>query len=76
MVFQLQIIHDLDCLVKEISGRYLDHVLDLLSSCSPVLGQVRKSILQGAKSLSDLVPAVMKTIIDTLVDDSIAVRQV
>lgn len=70
----MQIIHDINFLVKEISGDYLEQVLELLSSCSPdVLDSVKHSILQGGKSLKDLVPRVINTIIEALVEKSIEV---
>lgn len=68
----IYIIHDINFLVKEISGDYLEQVLELLSSCSPdVLDSVKHSILQGGKSLKDLVPRVINTIIEALVEKSI-----
>ncbi|KAA8542136.1 hypothetical protein F0562_023288 [Nyssa sinensis] len=68
----IYIIHDLNCLVAEVSGDYLGHVLKLLSSCSAeVVDLVKQSILQGGKSLKDLVPLVMNSIIETLVEKSV-----
>ncbi|KAE8654993.1 Golgi organization, COG2 isoform 2 [Hibiscus syriacus] len=53
------VIHDINCLSKEISGSYLDHVLHVLSSCSAeVLDLVKQSILYCRKSLDDLLPLV------------------
>lgn len=68
----LYIIHDLNCLVEEICGGYLGNVLELLKSCSPeVLDPVRQSILQGGNSLKVLLPLVMNSIIETLVEKSV-----
>ncbi|KAI7986079.1 Conserved oligomeric Golgi complex subunit 2 [Camellia lanceoleosa] len=66
------IIHDLNCLVAEICGDFLRHVIGLLSSCSTeVLEPVEQSILQGAKSLKDLIPIVMNSIIEAVVKKSV-----
>ncbi|XP_024027150.1 conserved oligomeric Golgi complex subunit 2 isoform X2 [Morus notabilis] len=66
------IIHDLNCLATEVCGDYLQHVLQLLSSCpSDVLDLVKQSILQSGKSLTDLVPLVINTIVETLVEKSV-----
>lgn len=70
----MQIIHDLNCLATEVCGDYLQHVLQLLSSCSSdVLDLVKQSILQSGKSLTDLVPLVINTIVETLVEKSVEV---
>lgn len=70
----LQIIHDINFLAKEISDDYLERVLELLSSCSAdVLDSIKQSILQGGKSLKDLVPLLINTIIKALVEKSIEV---
>lgn len=70
----LQIIHDINCLAKEISGAYLDHVLQVLSSCSTeVLDLVKQSILYCGKSLDDLLPLVINTIMEALVQKSVEV---
>ncbi|KAL6996985.1 Conserved oligomeric Golgi complex subunit 2 [Sarracenia purpurea var. burkii] len=73
----IYIIHDLNCLVGRISDDFLGHVMELLSSCSAdVLDIVKQSILQGGKSLKDLIPLVMNSIIQTVVDKSVEdVRQ-
>ncbi|EOY26018.1 Golgi organization, COG2 isoform 1 [Theobroma cacao] len=66
------IIHDINCLAKEISGAYLDHVLQVLSSCSTeVLDLVKQSILYCGKSLDDLLPLVINTIMEALVQKSV-----
>ncbi|CAL5440780.1 unnamed protein product [Camellia sinensis] len=67
-----RIIHDLNCLVAEICSDFLRHVIGLLSSCSTeVLELVEQSILQGAKSLKDLIPIVMNSIIEAEVKKSV-----
>lgn len=66
-----QIIHDINCLAMEVCGGYLEHVLQILSSCSAdVLDLVKQSISQGGKSLNDLIPKVINTIIEILVEKS------
>lgn len=70
----MQIIHDVNCLVKEVCGDYLERVLQLLSSCSAdVLDAVKQSILQGGRSLKHLVPLVINTIVEALVEKSVEV---
>lgn len=70
----LQIIHDLNCLVEEVCGDYLGHVLGLLKSCPrEVLDLVKQSILQGGDSLKVLQPLVINSIVETLVDKSVEV---
>ncbi|XP_024971658.1 conserved oligomeric Golgi complex subunit 2 [Cynara cardunculus var. scolymus] len=65
------IIHDLDHLAAEVCGNYVDDVFEILNSCSTeVLDLVKHSILQGGKSLKDLVPSVIDSIIETLVEKS------
>ncbi|KAL8480742.1 hypothetical protein ACS0TY_027327 [Phlomoides rotata] len=68
----LYIIHDLNCLVEEVCGDYLGHVLGLLKSCPPeVLDLVKQSILQGGDSLKVLQPLVINSIVETLVEKSV-----
>lgn len=70
----MQVIHDINCLAEEICGNYLGHVLELLKSCSPeVLDLVKQSILQGGTSLKDLVPQVINSITETVVEKSVDV---
>ncbi|KAL4584795.1 hypothetical protein LXL04_009405 [Taraxacum kok-saghyz] len=65
------IIHDLDYLSAEVCGTYIPHVLKILNSCPPqVLNPVETSILQGGQSLKDLIPSVIDSIIETLVEKS------
>lgn len=72
--FYLQVMHDIGSLVTELNGNYLEHVLQLLTSCpTEVLGIVKQSILQGAKSLKDLIPIIMDTMIEALVEKSVEV---
>ncbi|XP_010250762.1 PREDICTED: conserved oligomeric Golgi complex subunit 2 [Nelumbo nucifera] len=74
----IYVMHDIDCLVTELSGDYLGHVIQILASCSPeVLDPVKQSILQGANSLKDLAPLAMNTMIEALVEKSLeTLRQV
>ncbi|XP_047330676.1 conserved oligomeric Golgi complex subunit 2 [Impatiens glandulifera] len=66
------IIHDLRSLAKEVYGDFLEHILKLLNSCSSeVIEIVRNSILQGGKSLKDLIPSVIDAITLSLVDMSV-----
>ncbi|KAJ8646126.1 hypothetical protein MRB53_007874 [Persea americana] len=68
----IYVMHDIGCLVTELNGNYLEHVLQLLSSCpTEVLGILKQSILQGSKSLKDLIPIIMDTIIEALVEKSV-----
>ncbi|KAL1541822.1 Conserved oligomeric Golgi complex subunit 2 [Salvia divinorum] len=67
----LYIIHDLNNLMEEVRGDYLDHVLGLLKSCSSeVLDLVKQSILQGSDSLKVLQPPVINSIVEALVEKS------
>lgn len=68
----LQIINDLDNLSAEVCGSYIGHVFEIISSSASeeVLDLVKHSISQGGKSLKDLVPSVIDSIIETLVDKS------
>lgn len=60
--------------MKEVCGDYLERVLQLLSSCSAdVLDAVKQSILQGGRSLKHLVPLVINTIVEALVEKSVEV---
>ncbi|KAK7265566.1 hypothetical protein RJT34_33187 [Clitoria ternatea] len=66
------VIHDIRCLEEQVHGDYLQHVLQLLSSCSPdILESVRQSILQGSQSLKSLEPFVIKTVVESLVEKSV-----
>ncbi|XVF71036.1 hypothetical protein PTKIN_Ptkin12aG0002500 [Pterospermum kingtungense] len=66
------IIHDINCLAKEICGAYLDHVLQVLSSCSTeVLDLVKQSIFYCGKSLDNLLPLVINAIKEALVQKSV-----
>lgn len=70
----MQIIHDISCLATEVSGDYLTHVLQLLASCSSeVLDLVKQSILDGGKSLSSMLPLVISTIVEALVEKAVEV---
>lgn len=66
------VVHDLNHLVEEICGDYLEHILELLKSCpAEVFDFVKQSILQGGKSLKGLLPIVMSAIIETIVEKSV-----
>ncbi|KAK4264502.1 hypothetical protein QN277_025666 [Acacia crassicarpa] len=66
------IIHDIRCLEEHVDGDFLQHVLQILSSCSSdVLELVRQSILQCGQSLKDLEPLVIKTVVESLVEKSV-----
>lgn len=70
----LQIIHDLNCLADRICGNFLGNVVELLSSSSSeVLDLVQQSILEGGASLKDLIPKVISSIIQTVVEKSVEV---
>lgn len=64
--------HDLDHLADEVCGNYIGHVLEILSSHSTeeVLDHVKHSILLAGKSIRDLVPSVIDSINETLVEKS------
>lgn len=73
----LQIIHDLNCLAERICGDFLGHVIELLnSSSSEVLDLVKQSILEGGASLKDLIPIVINSIIQTVVEKSVEVSYI
>lgn len=66
------VIHDLNRLVEEVCGGYLEHILELLKSCpAEVCDFVKQSILQGGESLKGLLPIVMSAIIETIVEKSV-----
>lgn len=65
----LQVIHDLDHLAADVCGNFIGHVFEILKSCSTEeVDLVKDSIMQGGKSLKDLVPSVIDSIIDTLAE--------
>ncbi|OVA10188.1 COG complex component [Macleaya cordata] len=68
----IYVMHDIDYLVTELEGDYLGHVLQLFGSCPiEVLDLVKHSILQGGKLLKDLVPRIMNTMTESLVEKSV-----
>ncbi|CAA0806933.1 Unknown protein [Striga hermonthica] len=68
----LYVIHDINCLVEEICGDYLEHVLGHLKQCSPeVLDLVKQSILQGGNSLKVIQPLAINSIVESLVEKSV-----
>ncbi|XP_050224191.1 conserved oligomeric Golgi complex subunit 2 [Mercurialis annua] len=74
----IYIIHDITGLATVVCGDYLEHILQLLSSCSAdILDLVKQSILQAGKSLNDLAPLAINAIIETLVNRAVEdLRQV
>ncbi|QCD81158.1 conserved oligomeric Golgi complex subunit 2 [Vigna unguiculata] len=66
------VIHDIRYLEEQVRGDYLQHVLQLLSSCSPdVLESIRQSILLGGQSLKSIEPLVIKAVVESLVEKSV-----
>ncbi|XP_020206306.1 conserved oligomeric Golgi complex subunit 2 [Cajanus cajan] len=66
------VIHDIRYLEEQVRGDYLQHVLQLLSSCSPdVLESIRQSILLSGQSLKSLEPFVIKAVVESLVEKSV-----
>ncbi|KAJ8561148.1 hypothetical protein K7X08_027338 [Anisodus acutangulus] len=66
------VVHDLNRLVEEVCGDYVEHVLQLLKPCpAEVCDFVKQSILQGGKSLKGLLPILMNAIIETIVEKSV-----
>ncbi|XP_004515820.1 conserved oligomeric Golgi complex subunit 2 [Cicer arietinum] len=66
------VIHDIRCLEEQVRGDYLQHVLQVLSSCSPdVHESVKQSILQSGQSLKSLEPLVIKAVVESLVEKSV-----
>ncbi|GAB2269700.1 Conserved oligomeric Golgi complex subunit 2 [Dionaea muscipula] len=66
------VIHDINFLVSEICGDYLQLVLQLLASCpADVQDLVKQGILQSGTSLKDLAAPVMNSIIEALVEKSV-----
>ncbi|XP_026402561.1 conserved oligomeric Golgi complex subunit 2-like [Papaver somniferum] len=67
----IYVMHDIDCLITELEGNYLDHVFQQLGSCpSEVQDLIKHSIVQGGKVLNDVVPRIMETMIESLVEKS------
>lgn len=74
LCFAFQVIHDVHFLAREVCGDYLGLVLQLLSSCSAEVHDfVKDSILQGGKSLNDIVPSIINAIVEALVEKSVEV---
>lgn len=66
------VIHDINCLAAEVSGDYLERVLQVLKSCpTEVVDSVRQSILLSGASLKGLVPEAISAIIEVLVEKSV-----
>ncbi|PKA55238.1 hypothetical protein AXF42_Ash003875 [Apostasia shenzhenica] len=65
----IYVMHDVGFLINELSGRYLEHVLHLLETCSTdVLVLVRRSISLAVSSLEASLPAVMDALIDGIAE--------
>jgi len=61
--------------VAEVCGDYLEHVVQLLSSCpAEVLDSIKQSMLQSGKCLEGIAPVVIKSITESLVEKSVEVR--
>lgn len=68
----IYVIHDVRFLAREVCGDYLGLVLQHLSSCSAeVHDSVKDSVLQGGKSLNDIVPSIINAIVEALVEKSV-----
>ncbi|WVZ10933.1 hypothetical protein V8G54_015463 [Vigna mungo] len=66
------VIHDIRYLEEQVRGDYLQHVLQLLSSCTPdVLESIKQSILLGGQSLKSVEPLVIKAVVESLVEKSV-----
>ncbi|KAI3885291.1 hypothetical protein MKW98_002683 [Papaver atlanticum] len=67
----IYVMHDIDSLITELEGNYLDHVFQQLGSCpSEVQDLIKHSIVQGGKVLNDVVPRIMETMTESLVEKS------
>lgn len=68
--------HDISVLISELSGDFLGHVSQLLSSCSyEVIGLVKESITQAGQSLEQLQPVILDIMIEAIVEKSVEVGQ-
>ncbi|KAH9314170.1 hypothetical protein KI387_022797 [Taxus chinensis] len=66
--------HDVDLLLKEVNGSYLEHVMRLLAYCpEEVLALVKQSILQASQALIDSMPLILDAIIEAVVEKSVEV---
>lgn len=67
--------HDVTFLVSELSGDYLRQVIQVLGLCSvEIVDLVRRSILEAVKTLEDLLPPIMDTVIEAIVEKSVEVN--
>jgi len=74
IAFNLQVIHDVQFVVTELTGDYPGDVLQVLESClAEVLNLVKQSIVQAKQSLEDCLPVVMDTMIEAIVKKSVEV---
>lgn len=70
-----QVIHDVNYLVSEVCGDYLEQISQYISSCSTeVRDVVRMSMLQGGDKLKEVLPLLTNTIIEIIVDKSLEVK--
>lgn len=77
IVLLLQVMHDVTFLGSELSGVFLGQVIQVLGSCSDeVVDLVRQSILQAGKNLEDLLPAIMDTMVEAIVEKSVEVNHI
>ncbi|XP_064943702.1 conserved oligomeric Golgi complex subunit 2 isoform X2 [Musa acuminata AAA Group] len=68
----IYVMHDVTFLGSELSGVFLGQVIQVLGSCSDeVVDLVRQSILQAGKNLEDLLPAIMDTMVEAIVEKSV-----
>ncbi|KAJ8466333.1 hypothetical protein OPV22_028885 [Ensete ventricosum] len=68
----IYVMHDVTFLGSELSGDFLGQVIQVLGSCSDeIVDLVRQSILQAGKNLEDLLPAIMDTMVEALVEKSV-----
>ncbi|KAJ4899541.1 hypothetical protein Rs2_13492 [Raphanus sativus] len=68
----LYVIHDVNYLVSEVCGDYLEQISQYISSCSTeVRDVVRMSMLQGGDKLKEVLPLLTNTIIEIIVDKSL-----
>ncbi|KAJ3692310.1 hypothetical protein LUZ60_012660 [Juncus effusus] len=66
------VIHDINILVKQISGEFLGQINQLLNSCSDeVINLVRNSILQAGNSINEIIPIILDVMIESIVEKSV-----
>jgi hypothetical protein len=66
------VFHDVSVLNSELSQDFIEHVSQLLSSCSDeVIQLVRESIAHSGKSLQQLLPIILDIMIESIVEKSL-----